>query len=476
MAVDPLMVKLDPNEQIRQSFGLSELTTKAAVPFVPIDSFLYSTGASAKLSRYRREVGEGFDSNVIMAPVMWVMRTFTEARVIVQSKTNNIWNESEDHDAQLILDRPNDYYDSDTLWKATCISYTLNGNAYWRKIRNPIGEVIELWYIPHWMITPRYPQDGSQFISYYEYMPEGIGMRPIKIPRRDIVHFRFGLDPRNTRLGLSGIGCLLREIYTDDEAASFSAKLLQNMGVIGIVISPKEVMRGTPQELKEHKEYLRTAFSGENRGSALVTSTPTDVNQYGFDPAALTLGDVRDVTEERVCAVIGIPAAIVGFGSGMQATKVGATMRELVKMAWVGCLTPMQRTMGRQLTAQLLPDFIAQTRRFRYQFDESEVGVFEEDDAALVGKVTNMVAQGVLRIDRAQKMLGLEVDEKMKVYLRPSNSVPVDENGEVIQDAAPNGTVDQRGMEIPPAVLARMGNGNGTNTNGTPAEGSDTNA
>jgi HK97 family phage portal protein len=437
--------------------------------FIPIDAGLHGHLPRTAYS-YGRDVGEGFDSNVVMAPVMWVMRTFTEAKAIVETdrETPDIWRKHRDHPVEVLIDKPNPFYDGDTLWKATCISYVLNGNAYWRKIRNRFGDVVQLWYTPHWLLEPKWPQDGSEFISHYEYRPIE-GRQPIRMETRDVVHFRFGLDPRNPRLGLSPLKCLLREVFVDDEAANFSAKLLENMGVAGMVISPESSENTiSDKELDKFKAYVRTHFTGDNRGSALITGIPTRVNQYGFNPSMMTLGDTRDITEERVCAVIGIPAAIVGFGSGMQATKVGATMRELVKMAWVGCLTPTQHTMGRQITDQLLPDFVSQTRRFRASFDTSQVEVFEEDAAALVGKVTNMVQQGVLRIDRAQEMLGLEVDPKMDVYLRPSNSVPVDKEGNVIQAAAPNGAVGKIGgggeeEAIPAAVLARRnGNGNGT--------------
>jgi len=376
---------------------------------------------------------------------MWIMRTFTEAHAVVESRTVGIWKAIEDHGAEVLIDRPNEYYDGDALWKATCISYVLNGNAYWRKVRNSIGEVIQLWYVPHWMMQPKWLDDRSEFIGHYEYSPGG---PPVRLQKRDVIHFRFGLDPRNQRLGLSPLSTLLREVFTDDEAANFSAKILENMGVPGLMVSPKsDASRPSPAEVEKLKAYLQTAFSGDNKGASMVMGSPTDVQQFGFDPNKLTLSALRDIAEERVCACLGLPAAVVGFGSGMQSTKVGATMRELRRLAWVQCLTPMQQSLARQLTAQLLPDFVSQTRRFRVRFDMSDVGVFEEEDAVFAQRVTQMVTAGVLRVDRAQEMLGLEVDDTQQVYLRPSNSLPVDKDGKPIKPAAPPGAVDQRGDE-----------------------------
>ena len=441
------------------------------LPFYPQDAGYWWGSLPSTQYNYRRDVGMGLDSNVVMSPVMWVMRTFTEATAVIQTDRgveNEVWKKVRGHPLKRLIEDPNDFYDGDALWKATCVDYLLTGNAYWRKVRNRIGEVIQLWYTPSRLIDPRSPQDGSDFISHYEYRP--VGGQHINLGPRDVVHFRFGLDLRDPRFGMSPLQSLFREIFIDDEAANYSAKLLANEGVAGMVLSPKSSdVRPTDKELDKFKEYVRSQFTGDNRGRALVLGLATEVYQYGVDPSKMALEALRDISEERVCSALGIDAAIVGFGSGRQATKVGATMRELVKLAWVGCLNPMQRSMGRQVTRQLLPDFVAQTQRFRMWFDTSEVEVFTEERATQISNTTQAVQAGVLRVDRAQEELGYEVDPTQKIYLRPSNSVPVDEKGEVVREAAPNGTVDQRGAEgdeaqekIPAAIANRMiGNGNG---------------
>jgi HK97 family phage portal protein len=410
---------------------------------------------------YGRDVGQGYDSNVIMAPIFWIMRTFTEAHAEVESKTNGIWRHV-DEDAppaalERLIDKPNDFYGGDALWKATCISYSLQGEGFWRKERNRFGDVLHLWYTPHWLIEPKWPQDGSQFITHYDYRPTGGPAIPLA--PRDVIHFRFGLDPRDTRRGFAPLKPLLREVFTDDEAAAFSAKILENMGVPGLVVSPKDAsFRPTDQDV----EKMKTGFTGDNRGSTVVTKGPTDVKQFGFDPQALNVSGLRDVSEERVCACLGLPSAVVGFGSGQQSTGVGATMRELRRLAWVQCLTPMQKSLARQLTEQLLPDFVSQTRRFRVRFDTSDVSIFQEEAELMANRVATLVQAGLLRVDRGQEMLGLEVDEARKIYLQPSNSMPIDEFGDPIREATPPGAVP--GQESLPATIAdRMPARNGGN-------------
>src|SRR5690606_1589441 len=194
-------------------------------------------------------------------------------------------------------------------------------------------QVIGMWYMPHFLVEPKWPADGSAFITHYEYRPDP-GGKPINLLPRDVVHFRFGLDPRNVRTGMTAVKPLLRAVFTAEEAANFSASSLRNMGVPGGVIAPKSSESlPSKEDVKAMKEYMKSAFTGNQRGEWLVLGTPTETSAFGFDPQALMLGNLRDIAEERVCAALGVPAAVVGFGSGLQSTKVGATMKELRKEA-----------------------------------------------------------------------------------------------------------------------------------------------
>lgn len=387
---------------------------------------------------YARDIREGLDSNVVMAPVSWIMRTFTEAEPVVESKTDQRWRRSEDHPLQLRLEQPNPFYDGDALTKATIISYYLDGNGYWIKVRNRFGGVVELWYAPHWALQPKWPEHRSNtvFISHYEYSP-GNGQTIDLLPQ-DVVHFRFGIDPRNTRKGYSPLKPLLREVFTDEEAANFTAAILRNQGVPGLIVSPKAAGASmTREKAEEAKQRLIQHFTRDRRGEPFVATLPTEIAQFGFDPNQLMLGNLRDIAEERVCAMVGLPAAVVGFGAGLQQTKVGATMRELVRLARVSCINPMARSFGKTLKAQLMPDFVGQPRRFRVRYDMSEVSVFQEDETEFAKRVLLKVNGGVLRVVHAQEMLGDEVDPSQDVYLRDSRFVAVPANKDPVAAQPP---------------------------------------
>lgn len=433
--------------------GLTSVVPKG-LTLVTSDGFIPSTAGYRVLSG---GVDAMLDTNVVMSPVNWILRNFTEAEAVVERRTADAaWERDDTNALTRLLARPNPAYGDTLLWKATVLSYCLDGNGYWQKVRNVFGEVLGYWYLPHHLVEPKWPRDDpSVFISHYEYTPaSGMGGTiPLRV--EDVVHFRFGLDPRNTRLGMSPLKPLLREVFTDEEAATFSAAILGNMGVPGGLIAPAS-KDALPQEddVQQMKEYMKT-FRGENRGQWMVLGQPTDIKQFGFDPNNLMLGNLRDIAEERVCAALGIPAAVVGFGSGLQQTKVGATMRELRREAWDSGIRPMQNDMGKQLGRQALPDFVSQARRYRVRFDTSDFAASQEQETEKAKRIATLVEAGILRVDRAQEMLGLEVDPSRALYLGPG---PAPEIADAEDAAGPPAPPEEE--EVPPAVAARL-NGSG---------------
>lgn len=357
-------------------------------------------------------------ASVVMAPVMWIMRTLPEAPVVLADSDGERTNE---HPMMSLLHRPNGYYSGRMMWMAIANNLSIDGNAYLVKVRDGQLRVRELWYVPYWLIEPHYPQDGSQFIDYYEYKPNG---ELIKLDPSDVIHFRWGIDPANMRKGLSQLKAALREVYSDMEAASFAASMLANGGVPGLIITPKdETTAKSPAFSENIKDYVRHKFTGENRGEPLAFSAPADVQTFGFDPKSMDLSAVRNLSEERVCAMLGIQPSVVGFGTGLQQTKVGATAKEAREMSYEHGIIPLLRLIEDELHVQLLPDFEPDPSAWTVEHDLSNVRVLQEDQTELINRLNTAVQGGWLTVAEAQRRAGWEADESQEAYLRPVNLV-----------------------------------------------------
>ncbi len=364
---------------------------------------------------YAAAVGDGSKSNIVMACVGWIARTFPEAPVRVMRQLADGQLESVAGHAMLqLLARPNRFYSGILLWMATLMDWTLSGNAYWVKLRNGQGRPVELWWVPSAIIEPKWDEQGTEFISHYEYAPRGL---PLRLEVADVVHFRYGIDPLNTRKGLSPLASLLREIFTDEEAANFGAALLKNLGIPGVIIAPDDpTIDLGPEEAEAIKADFKAKFGGDKRGEPMVLSGKVKAQVLSFSPQQMDMKALRRLPEERISAVIGIPAIVAGLGAGLDRSTF-ANMSEAREMAYESNIIPTQRLLAAELQTQLLPDFDTATN-LSVIFDVSNVRVLQEDQNKLWDRMDKAVRGGWVWVSTAKRAVGLPVEPGDDVYLR----------------------------------------------------------
>ncbi|KKL55588.1 hypothetical protein LCGC14_2253920, partial [marine sediment metagenome] len=373
---------------------------------------------------YRRDVGIGVKSSVVMAPIQWIQRSMPEAPLVIEKRLpEGEWDEIIEHPLTELINKPNPFYDGLHLWQATVFSYLTDGNSYWLTVTDGLGRPVQLWYVPHWLMSPMAPQDGSEFINAYKYRAAG---REIILPIERVVHFRHGINPENPRLGLSPIDSALREIWSDMEASEFIASLLRNSGVPGLIISPDmdDITVG-PEDKEDIKQYVQSRTTGSHRGEPIVMSGKTKVERVAWSPKDMDLSPSTDRSEERLCALLGIPSAVVGFGSGLEQTKVGATMAELRKLAWQNGIIPLHTNFAGVVSTKLLPQFGPQNGKVRARFDVSDVAALQEDRNKLFQRIDRAVRGGWITVAAGKLAVGLEPGPADDVYLRPISVVTI---------------------------------------------------
>lgn len=397
----------------------------------------------------RSQVGDGADASVVMAPLQWVQRTFPEAPLVVDRRVDSTWEIVEDHELTALIERPNRFWSGELLWQATVLSVLLTGDGYWIKVQDRQLRVLELWWAPPGTMEPRWPQDGSEFISHYEYKP---GFETISLDPSEVVHFRWGVDPKNQRKGLSPLASALREIFSDVEAAKFSGALLKNMGVPGLIIAPDGDAVIGDDDLAAAEAAMDEKFTGTRRGKPLIAGAPTKVHQFGFSPQQMDLRQLRRLPEERVTAVLGVPAIVAGLGAGLDRSTF-ANMAEAREMAYESCIIPMQRLMASDLKNQLLEDFEPDLKQVRCRFDLSEVRVLQEDENKKIERKLKELNGGAIMLSEYRRETGREADDKHNVYLRAFSvvEVPEDQVGQPpeVSPPAAGGSPSPRGEERP---------------------------
>jgi HK97 family phage portal protein len=377
--------------------------------------------------RQIKDVRDGSANSITQASLIALTDAFSEAPVQVVEEVGAGQDEVvQDHPLPALIDRPNPFMTSDLLWHYYMWSTRIDGNAYLFKARTEnTGEVGELWPLRPDLVEPHTPDnDPNAFIDYFSYRPRGLEQ---KIPVDDIVHLRIGLDPTNHRKGYGPIKSVLKEVLADEEASRFATALLSNMAIPGVFLAPPEGEIG-PDEIqaKAIKAGWLENFGKDRQGEPLVADSPLKPTIIAFSPEQMDFKTLRRVPEERITAVLRVPAIIAGMGSGLEATSGQAESNTLLKFFTQTTIKTDWRRVARQLTWNLLPDFKPSPNQ-RVEFDTGSVGALLENQNDIWKRADQGVKTGWLTVAEGKRMVGIEPQPKDDVYLRSmaTEEVPV---------------------------------------------------
>jgi HK97 family phage portal protein len=353
---------------------------------------------------YEREAGDLWSNSVLAIATKWLGDRFSRPLVRVSRiAASGDYVPVARHRFVDLWGRPNPYQTRRILEKAIGLSLVLDGNAYLLKVRSGSGEVVELWWLPHYSVFPLYPADGSEYLSGWDVWIDG---QRFPVAASDIVHYRDGIDPRNDRLGLSAVKAQFRQVCTDQEASGYTATILRNLGVPGLVVKPRGDNGFIDRPMADRlKERLRDLVTGEARGDALMLSDPADVVPLGFSPEQLRLDKLPQDAISRLGAACGVPLMAMGLPDpGKTYSNVG----ESIKIGY-GAVQSIQEIIAETNRWGLLAEF-ADPNRFTVEYDYSAILELREDQNALSTRVVTEWEKGVRSQNEAREALGLEPD------------------------------------------------------------------
>jgi len=369
------------------------------------------------------DIGDGSNNSAVVACLNVLTTSFAEPKNIVIDDEAEYGNDRiKNHPVLKLLNRPNPFTSGVLMAHYIVTALSAYGDAYLYKNRNVDGNVVELVPLMPNMVEPK--GDENTLITHFKYSPYGgLGGNSIIVPTNDIVHIRQGIDPNNHRRGFAPLKSVLREILGDEAAGQYAAALLHNMAVPGVILSPKDDSMGGPskEEAEAISAMYKQKFGGKNRGAPMILSGAMNVEVVSFSPDQMNLTELRKLPEERVSAVLGVPAILAGLGAGLDAATYNNT-RELREFFTEQKLVPLWKSVASELTHQLLrKDYEAEGLSIKY--DLEDVRALSQDKDDLYKRMNTAVQGGWITIGEARKAVGLDVDDSHEVYLRPMNMI-----------------------------------------------------
>ena len=407
--------------------------------------FGYNTTSGYFDHKTLAEVGDGTGNSAVIACLQVLATAFAEPNILVSSRNSEgDYQREMNHPLTKLLRRPNPYMTQQLLANYIVTSLNAAGDAFIYKNRNQRGQVVELVPLMPHLVEAK--GNENELITHFNYQPQG-GMQgedAVRIEKVDMIHLRQNVDPNNMRKGLAPLRGVLREIAGDEAAGQYTAALLHNMAVPGVILSPRDDQMGGPtrEEAEAIAEMYKEKFGGKNRGAPMVLSGAMNVEVVSFSPDQMKLAELRRIPEERVSAVLGVPAVLAGLGAGLDSATYSNT-KELREFFTESKMVPMWNMVASDLTHQLLrPEFGGNDNQY-CEYDIGGVRALADDKDNLYKRMNTAVQGGWVTIGEARKVVGLEADNRHDVYLRPLNMIQVTEDGSPLLNEGGTDTADK---------------------------------
>lgn len=404
-----------------------------------------ATGAAGNVSRYAPTVvtpfmagrpqsmpanvegyiREGYSGNEIVYSCI-ELRANTASEPKIHAKVGGKWTLEESEAPILTLLRyPNPWMEGFEFFANVIMHLDIAGNAFALKERSASGKPVDLWLLrpDQVKIVP----DPNRYISHYE-LDLGSG-DSLRIPVEDIIHWKTR-NPRGWFYGLSPMMAASGRIDIDNYMTTFVKAYFENAGVPGGVLAiDGDLDDADRQELKERAQ--RSASGPDGWHSWLIlnhkaTFTPITNN---LGSSGLVVPELEKATSRRLCAVYGVPGALVGVNED----NTSYASLNVIERHWWNQLRQLYKRLEAPLNSgpkkyQSQPQTGITQDFFGVEevgFDMSEVRALQEDVDTIHERVRKDVVNTVATIEEARTKAGYGEVPEDGTFLVPSNMVAV---------------------------------------------------
>ena len=228
--------------------------------------------------------------------------------------------------------------------------------------RNSVGIPEDLCYISYHSLRIRRHRvtNGTTtvFTTVYEERSMDPGASQLKYYTEDeVFHLRWQIHPKAPWRGRSPLETVVGSVRTDAVAETYIGSMLYNSGVPGLIIMPgKDDKQNISEELAHKiKEQFDSGFNAARAGKTAVMGERYEVTEIRGAAQRLNLSDIRHVPEERICAVSGVHPALANLGTGIEGTRVNATLRTVFEHFVTTTAETLLNIVEDEINLQLMP-------------------------------------------------------------------------------------------------------------------------
>lgn len=285
------------------------------------------------------------------------------------------------------------------------------GNVYIWKERSKNGKVLYLWPFSDKDVKPVPGLNSLEgFVAGYEFYC-GDGGQPVYLSKKDVIQWKWMIDPEQPWKGLGAIEFAIRDIQNDTESSRYTYAMFKNNAVPPIAVTTPEGDELDEATVKRLQKMWLKRYGGDNQGVPAFLQGGMTIQKLGMNMQELDLSELKNVPESRICGAFGVPPSIALLYVGLKRSDYGDGMAR--KSFTETTLVALWRVCASELTASLSDEFGG---GYVLQYALNQVKALAENVNELWTRLLNALDKAAITRAEFKRAVGLKVLSSDDVY------------------------------------------------------------
>jgi HK97 family phage portal protein len=340
-----------------------------------------------------------------------ISRTIASLEKRVYSVTDSGRDELPFHPLAYLLNSASDYQTSSfEFWEAMVGDSLIYGRGFAYIEREPSGRPISLVYMPSPQVKTYVRPNGRKMYAFTILNPDGTTKKALEMTGEDVIcvsSFR----------GKSPIELHKQNLGLAKSAENYGASFFGSGGHLsGVLMVDKEL---TDEQYQALKNSWNANYHGPKSNHATaILEHGIKYERFGIPPEQAQFIETRKVQASEIARIFGVPASIVGLESNLNYNSVEQQNIFFANYT----IAPRIAQIENELENKLL--FKREKKNLQIDFDLTTL--MRGDSASRSQYISTLIRDGVLTINEARKMEGLNPVENGEINLVQSNLIPLE--------------------------------------------------
>lgn len=318
--------------------------------------------------------------------------------------------EIKNHPALDLLYRCNPFQTRAEFWELMMINLKTTGSAFWYKVRNTRGQVVELWNVRPDLMTV--VSDPVNFIKEYRLTRDD-GSTVVFAPE-DIVHFKYP-DPLSQYMGMSPIKPAERRIQTEDYATAYQRDFFLNSARPDAIIKNPQ-LNLTPEQKSDIREAWNKRHGGVGNSSKVaILEGGLEYQVISVTQKEMDYIESMRFTRDDILVAFKVPKPVVAVTDDVNRANAETAMRIFLSET----IMPEVKKIVEKINEELIGP------EFGEEFYIEAEDVTPEDKEATLKEYESGLQFGYLLINEVRQSEGLAPVAGGWSFYKPINEVPM---------------------------------------------------